>query len=111
MAHNVRRKGKTLRAVKGAGEPVRLHEAMDEFEEAAWVVERIAALRAAGRVAVLFRMNAQSRLFEEALLRLRMPYVVVGGVGLLRAQGGEGRPRLPAPRARTRATRWPCGAC
>jgi DNA helicase-2/ATP-dependent DNA helicase PcrA len=32
-------------------------------------------------VAVLFRMNAQSRLFEEGLLRLRLPYVVVGGVG------------------------------
>ena len=28
--------------MKGAGEPVRLHEAADEFEEAAWVAERIA---------------------------------------------------------------------
>jgi DNA helicase-2/ATP-dependent DNA helicase PcrA len=44
-------------------------------------VERIASLRREGRVAVLFRMNAQSRLFEEALLRLRIPYIVVGGVG------------------------------
>jgi DNA helicase-2/ATP-dependent DNA helicase PcrA len=81
VSRNVRRKGKTLRAVKGAGEAVRLHEAMDEFQEAAWVTERIAALRARGRVAVLFRMNAQSRLFEEGLLRLRLPYLVVGGVG------------------------------
>jgi DNA helicase-2/ATP-dependent DNA helicase PcrA len=32
-------------------------------------------------VAVLFRMNAQSRLVEEGLLRLRIPYLVVGGVG------------------------------
>ena len=32
-------------------------------------------------MAVLFRMNAQSRLFEEGLLRLRLPYLVVGGVG------------------------------
>jgi DNA helicase-2/ATP-dependent DNA helicase PcrA len=77
----VRRKGKTLRAVKGAGELVLLHEAMDEFQEAAWVTERIAGHRAHGRVAVLFRMNAQSRLFEEGLLRLRLPYLVVGGVG------------------------------
>ncbi len=81
VARNVRRKGKTLRAVKGTGEPVRLHEAMDEFQEAAWVTERIAALRSRGRVAVLFRMNAQSRLFEEGLLRLRLPYLVLGGVG------------------------------
>jgi DNA helicase-2/ATP-dependent DNA helicase PcrA len=81
VARNVRRKGKVLRAVRGEGDPVRLHEAQDEFQEAAWVTEHLAALRARGRVAVLFRMNAQSRLFEEALLRLRLPYLVVGGVG------------------------------
>jgi DNA helicase-2/ATP-dependent DNA helicase PcrA len=81
VSRNRRRKGKALRAVKGGGEPVRLREALDEFEEAAWVTERVAASRAAGRVAVLFRMNAQSRLFEEGLLRLRLPYLVVGGVG------------------------------
>jgi len=81
VSRNVRRKGKTLRAVKGTGDPVRVHEAMDEYQEAAWVTDRIAALRSAGRVAVLFRMNAQSRLFEEGLLRLRLPYLVVGGVG------------------------------
>ena len=45
----------------------------DEFQEAAWVVDRIAALRGRGRAAVLFRMNAQSRLFEEALMRHRHP--------------------------------------
>ncbi len=81
VARNLRRKGKTLRAVRPAGEPVRLHEAADEFEEAAAVVERIVSLRGKGRVAVLFRMNAQSRLLEEGLLRYRLPYVVVGGVG------------------------------
>jgi DNA helicase-2/ATP-dependent DNA helicase PcrA len=81
VARNLRRKGKLLVAVKGAGELVRLHEAADEFEEAAWVTGRTAALRARGRVAVLFRMNAQSRLIEEGLLRLRIPYLVVGGVG------------------------------
>ena len=81
VERNLRRKGKTLRAVRAGGEPVRLHGAWDEFEEAAWVVERIVAGRAEGRTAVLFRMNAQSRLFEEALLRLRLPYLVVGGTG------------------------------
>ena len=82
VAHNLRRKGKTLRAVRAAGAPVRLHTATDEYEEAAWVVDRIANERSGrGRAAILFRMNAQSRLFEEALLRRRLPYVVVGGVG------------------------------
>ena len=54
--------------------------------------------RGQGRAAVLFRINAQSRLFEEALLRAGHPLHGGGRRGLLRAQGGEGRPRLPAPR-------------
>jgi DNA helicase-2/ATP-dependent DNA helicase PcrA len=81
VERNVRRKGKILRAVRGGGAPVRLHEASDEYEEAAWVVAQVAARRGSGRAAVLVRMNAQSRLFEEALLRARLPYLVVGGVG------------------------------
>ena len=82
VAHNVHRKGKTLRAVKAEGEPVRLHQAGDEFQEADWVVSRLSAVRRqGGRHAVLFRMNAQSRLLEESLLRHGIPYVVVGGVG------------------------------
>ena len=81
VAHNVNRKGKTLRAVKDGGDAVRLHVAWDEFEEASWVVDRIAALRGRSRAAVLYRMNAQSRLFEEALRRVSIPYLVVGGVG------------------------------
>jgi DNA helicase-2/ATP-dependent DNA helicase PcrA len=81
VGKNVRRKGKLLRAVRSGGEPVRLHEASDEFEEAAWVVERIASTRDGRRSAVLVRMNAQSRLFEEAFLRARLPYLVLGGVG------------------------------
>ncbi len=81
VSRNRRRKGKTLRATRSGGEPVRLHEAFDEFEEASWVVDRTAGLRARGRVAVLMRMNAQSRLFEEGLLRARIPSRVLGGVG------------------------------
>jgi DNA helicase-2/ATP-dependent DNA helicase PcrA len=79
VSRNARRKGKTLRATKPGGDPVRLHTASDEFEEAAFVVEQIGARRDR-RSAILFRMNAQSRLFEEGLLRLRIPYVVIGGV-------------------------------
>ncbi len=80
VAHNRKRKGKVLTAVREAGEPVRLHEAEDEYGEADFAVERIAAARERS-TAVLFRTNAQSRLFEEGLLRHRVPYVVVGGVG------------------------------
>jgi DNA helicase-2/ATP-dependent DNA helicase PcrA len=81
VAHNRQRKGKTLRATKAGGEPVHLHQATDEFEEAAWVVGRLGELRGRGRAAVLYRMNAQSRLMEEALMRRGLPYTVIGGVG------------------------------
>jgi len=81
VSHNVRRKGKTLRAVRGSGEPLRLYHAPDEFQEAAWVVERIARLPRQTRKAVLYRMNSQSRLLEEALMRAGISYVVIGGVG------------------------------
>ncbi len=77
VENNKKRKGKTLRAARGTGERVRLHAASDEFEEAAHVVSH---LDRRGSSAILFRINAQSRLFEEALLRQRIPYVVVGGV-------------------------------
>ena len=79
VAHNERRKGKTLSAVKPAGQPVRLHYASDEFEEAAWVVNRVP--RGNARTAVLYRTNAQSRLLEEALMRSGIAYTVIGGVG------------------------------
>jgi len=81
VERNVRRKGKVLRAVQDGGEPVRLHESVDEYAEAAWVVERIASEQDRPRAAILVRMNAQSRLFEEALLRAHLPYLVLGGVG------------------------------
>ncbi|MET0554487.1 MAG: UvrD-helicase domain-containing protein [Vicinamibacteria bacterium] len=82
VAHNRARKGKVLRATKAGGAPVRLHRAGDEYQEAAFVVDKIAAGRGGGRrAAVLFRTNAQSRQFEEGLLRVGIPYLVVGGVG------------------------------
>ena len=78
------------------GEPVRLHEALDEFEEAAWVVERTARLRDArpGR-----RPHADERAEPAARGRPAARADPVPGRGrrrLLRAARGEGRPRLPA---------------
>jgi len=80
VAKNRMRKGKTLRAVKRGGAPVRLHQASDEYGEAGYVISRISEPEA-GRIAILYRMNAQSRLFEEALRRQRIAYRLVGGVG------------------------------
>ncbi len=84
VARNESRHPKTLWTERSGGAPVEVHEAPTEEEEAAWVAERIQVLCAAGRslsqVAVLYRMHALSRAFEEAFLSRRIPYVVYGGL-------------------------------
>jgi DNA helicase-2/ATP-dependent DNA helicase PcrA len=83
VSHNVARKGKRLFTDSGSGEPVRIVTCSNEREEAQFVLEKIHALRPHMNLsdfAVLFRTNAQSRPFEEELLRANLPYSVVGGV-------------------------------
>src|SRR5207245_9590385 len=67
----------------GRGKKVRIVTAGNEREEAQFVIEKIVSLRARmpmTEMAILFRTNAQSRPFEEELLRANIPYSVVGGV-------------------------------
>ncbi|MFZ2492609.1 MAG: UvrD-helicase domain-containing protein [Thermoanaerobaculia bacterium] len=83
VANNIARKGKKLFTAGGSGEPVRLVTCSNDREEAQFVLEKIASLRHQYKLtdfAVLFRTNAQSRPFEEELLRSNIPYSVVGGV-------------------------------
>jgi len=83
VSNNIARKGKTLFTQGGAGDPVRIVTTTNEREEAQFVVEKIVAMRGPvplTEFAVLFRTNAQSRPFEEELLRANIPYTVVGGV-------------------------------
>jgi DNA helicase-2/ATP-dependent DNA helicase PcrA len=83
VEHNIARKGKKLFTEGGSGEPVRIVTCSTDREEAQFVLERINAGRSKYKLtdfAVLFRMNAQSRPFEEELLRANIPYSVVGGV-------------------------------
>jgi DNA helicase-2/ATP-dependent DNA helicase PcrA len=84
IEHNQERYPKTLRATRDGEDLVRVHCASDERDEAWWVLEQILALKAKGGsyddFAVLYRTNAQSRIFEEALGMRRVPYRLVGGV-------------------------------
>jgi DNA helicase-2/ATP-dependent DNA helicase PcrA len=84
IANNLGRKGKTLWTQNAEGERARVYRAWDEQEEAAFVAQMIAGLRAegveAGETAVLYRTNAQSRVLEDALRRHAIPHVIVGGV-------------------------------
>ena len=83
VSNNIARKGKTLFTAGGAGDPVRIVTCGTDREEAHFVIEKMTSLRGQYKLpdfAVLFRTNAQSRPFEEELLRANMPYTVVGGV-------------------------------
>jgi DNA helicase-2/ATP-dependent DNA helicase PcrA len=84
IAHNAGRLGKTLWTSGEDGERVKLYAAFNERDEADFVVNRIREWVARGgarrEVAVLYRSNAQSRVFEEAFLNARMPYRVYGGL-------------------------------
>jgi DNA helicase-2/ATP-dependent DNA helicase PcrA len=84
IARNTDRMGKELwTAVKG-GEPIRVYAAFNERDEADFVIDRIREHARRGlplaAAAVLYRSNAQSRAFEEALMAARIPYRVYGGL-------------------------------
>src|SRR6202011_2183418 len=81
---NSRRRPKSLWCENGDGESIRILEVPDDREEANYVVGEIQKQQLAeqcrwAEFAVIFRMNAQSRLIEENLRRLQIPYRVVGG--------------------------------
>src|SRR5438132_4514567 len=83
VSNNVARKGKRLFTDSGTGDPVRIVTASTDREEAQFVLQKILALQPQYKLsdfAVLFRTNAQSRPFDEELLRANLPYSVVGGV-------------------------------
>jgi DNA helicase-2/ATP-dependent DNA helicase PcrA len=85
IARNPDRKPKNLWSDAGSGEQLTGYVAETEHDEAAWVAQRIEELRdaedaAASDVAVFYRTNAQSRVFEEVFIRVGLPYKVVGGV-------------------------------
>ena len=85
IAHNRQRMGKNLWTEAGDGAPIRVYAASNEIDEAKFVVEQIQTwLEQAGRqrahVAILYRSNAQSRVFEGQLAAARMPYRVYGGL-------------------------------
>ena len=82
VKHNTERKGKTLWTDNPAGERIRYYQAFDSDAEARFVAGKIEEHRQADadiRAAVLYRTNAQSRVFEEALRRLAISYNIVGG--------------------------------
>ncbi len=82
VRRNLARKGKTLWSDRGPGERTGLFEARDAEEEGlfvAWQISQALAADGAQSIAVLYRTNAQSRVFEEALRQSAIDYRLVGG--------------------------------
>ncbi|MEK6271293.1 MAG: UvrD-helicase domain-containing protein [Actinomycetota bacterium] len=84
IANNRGQKPKHLWTDAGRGEPVTIVELEDEHAEARYVaseVERLAADEGVPRdeIAVFYRVNAQSRVLEDTLVRFEIPYQVIGG--------------------------------
>lgn len=84
IQNNDSRMGKNLWTAGEEGEPVKLYTAYNEQDEARFVVDQIQSwVNDGGQrsdVAILYRSNAQSRVFEEVLLNVGMPYRVYGGL-------------------------------
>ena len=85
ISRNEGRKDKKLWSQEGDGEKVVGYVADDERDEAQFVADEIDKLTEDGTskpsgVAIFYRTNAQSRVFEEVFIRVGLPYKVVGGV-------------------------------
>ena len=85
IRNNTGRKAKTLWTENEEGTPILFHQFQTSFEEAEFVVGDIASKVREGEgeysdCAVLYRTNAQSRVFEEKLVFAGIPYKLVGGV-------------------------------
>jgi len=84
IANNRDRKEKGLFTDREGGAPIRFFEAENDREEGQFVVGKLLTANREenipfGHIAILYRTNAQSRVFEEELLKYNVPYTIVGG--------------------------------
>jgi len=85
IKNNKQRKGKKLRPVCDAGEKIKVYRAFSDLDEGRYVSSEIKnAMRDEGKsfrdFAVLYRTNAQSRVFEDQFIRNDIPYRIIGGL-------------------------------
>lgn len=86
IENNTQRIDKILKPTRDVGESIYFHKADDEVAEADFVINQIRNLTTNnpditwGSFAILYRTNAQSRPFEELLVKYQIPYTVVGGM-------------------------------
>ncbi len=84
ISNNAGRRPKELWSELGQGDRIVRYHAEDEHDEAAWVARTVHRLHETDaqqwrEIAVFYRTNAQARVLEESLIRMGVPYKVVGG--------------------------------
>jgi DNA helicase-2/ATP-dependent DNA helicase PcrA len=83
IAHNPSQKPKHLWTDAGRGDPIVVAELDDEHAEARFVASELERLGDEGvsrdEIAIFYRVNAQSRVLEDTLVRFEVPYQVIGG--------------------------------
>ena len=79
ITKNRLRKPKRLYTTKISGNKIKLKKLSDEYEEARFVVNEIKKIGEINDTAILYRTNAQSRVFEDELIKNNIPYVIIGG--------------------------------
>ncbi len=82
IKHNLNRKSKVLRTDKEDGKKVKIYRAYSDLDEANFVGNQISQIKKNKNYkdfAILYRTNAQSRIFEDSLRRKAIPYRIIGG--------------------------------
>ncbi len=84
IANNINRKAKKLWTANPEGEKPRLYKAATERDESQFIVSEINRLTKKGfclkDIAILYRMNSQSRIIEEVFLANSLPHIIYGGI-------------------------------
>ncbi len=83
IGHNIGRYEKNLWSNLGDGEKVKLKIHENEHEEALFIVDQIALIHKKlpyNNMVIFYRTNAQSRIFEDHLLKFKIPYQIIGGI-------------------------------
>ena len=82
IKNNKLRKDKNLWSNNEEGEKIKLYKAYDEVDEVFYIIRKIKELISSGKsykdIAILYRTNAQSRVFEQELLKQNLPFKIVG---------------------------------
>ncbi len=84
IQNNSGRKPKDLWTAQEDGNPIKYYMGQNEYDEGRYVADQIRSLKSReardySEFAILYRTNAQSRVFEECLMREGIPYKIVGG--------------------------------